>query len=142
MKFQKHYRSFLLLLCLFIATACKQDRNVTSEEKEETVKMIIEEIDGVNGDGDTTSNEATKAISQEVLKARESILRKQIEDSKMISMPCEEILEKYSQAMKAAKEGDMSKLLAIDPNDPIFNKCRNSEPFKSKFEAIDLEYAN
>lgn len=139
MKFQKHYRSFLLLLCLFIATACKQDRNVTSEEKEQTVDTIMAKIDGIDAD---TSNQTAQAISKDVLKARDSILRKQIEDSKMISMSCEEILEKYSQAMKAAKEGDMSKLLAIDPNDPIFNKCKNSEPFKSKFEAIDLEYAN
>ena len=137
MKLQKHYWLFMLLLCLFIDTACKQDRKMTSEEKAQTIDTLMAKIDGIDAD---TSNQTAQLISKDVLKARDSILRKQIEASKLVSMSCDQILEKYREAMKAAKAGDNTKLLAIDANDPVFNGCRSSEPYKSKFEAIDLEY--
>lgn len=139
---QLQYNCLLMvLLCLGVAVACKNDQKVADETTKETIDSILHNIDGIDSNLDTTSKASKSLIPEPVKKKRDSILREQIAASKMVEMSCEEILEKYEQAMEAASKGDMTKLSKIDPNDPIYNKCRNSEPHKSKFEAIDLKYA-
>jgi len=129
----------LVLASSCLINSCKSDKKIQDEHVSVTKDSILANIDGERKDSIEINTKKT-TIDPEIKEMRDSILTEQIKKSKLIEMSCDQILKKYQEAMKAAKAGDNTKLLAIDPNDPVFNGCRSSEPYKSKFEAIDLEY--
>lgn len=93
------------------------------------------------------TDDGTKAVSEETLrrlkiereKAKEKLLQK-IEDSKMKLLSCEEILDRYAQAMEAcAVQNDCMALERFDARDIAFKACRNGE-LKARFDSLERRF--